>query len=160
MNKIRKLIHRVQAVGVIFENEQELGEVHSTPKKIDEVNSFDEVNLRHLEEFQKKEIQTLLMKYRILFLKKIRIAKVGEHKIRLIDTERKKSYVYSIPEALKSQVDKQIHEHLGLSLIEEHDAEISYPVACVLKKDKALRLCVYFRSLNVVPEPDDFPMKN
>ena len=35
----------------------------------------------------------------------------------------------------------------GLSLIEECDGEISYLVVCVLKKDRALRLCVDFRSL-------------
>ena len=101
------------------------------------MNSFDlnEVNLSHLEEFQRKELETLLMKYRTLFLIKVRITKVGEHKIRLIDTERNKSYEYRIPIALKAQVDKQIDELLGLGLFEECDAEISYPVACELKKD-------------------------
>ena len=42
LNKIKKLISRVQAVGITFENEQELGEVHPMPSKIDEVNIWFE----------------------------------------------------------------------------------------------------------------------
>ena len=130
--------------------------------KIDEVNSFNliQLNLSHLEEFQRKEIETLLMKYRTLFLNTVQIAKVGEPRIRLIETERKKPFIYRILEALKPQVDKQVEEFLSLGLIEEWDSEILYPVVCVVKKDGTLQLCVDFRSLNVATKPDDFPVEN
>ena len=100
------------------------------------------------------------MKYRTLFLNTVQIAKVGEPRIRLIETERKKPFIYRIPEALKPQVDKQVEKLLSLGLIEECDSEISYPVVCVMKKDGTLRLCVDFRSLNIVTKPDDFLMEN
>ena len=140
VNKIGKPTSRIQAVGVIFENEQELGKAHPMPRKIDEMNFFNlnEVNLNHLEEFQRKEIETLSMKHRNLFLNKVQIAKVGEHQIKLIETERKKQFIYKIPEALKTQVDRQVEELLSLGLLEKCDSEISYPVIYIMKKDRIL----------------------
>ncbi|GFU25664.1 hypothetical protein TNCV_2006051 [Trichonephila clavipes] len=88
-------------------------------------------------------------------------AKVGTHRIRLKpNIERKKPFVYRIPESLKIKVDEQIEELLRLDLIEESDAEIAYPIVCVNKKDGTLRLCVDFRALNSESVSDDFPMED
>ncbi|GFX02078.1 hypothetical protein TNCV_1749631 [Trichonephila clavipes] len=87
--------------------------------------------------------------------------KVGTHRIRLKpNIERKKPFVYRIPESLKIKVDEQIEELVRLDLIEESDAEIAYPIVCVNKKDGTLRLCVDFRALNSESVSDDFPMED
>lgn len=41
ISQIRKFIPSVQTVGVIFENEEELGEVHSNPSGNDNTNYFN-----------------------------------------------------------------------------------------------------------------------
>ncbi|GFX38564.1 retrovirus-related Pol polyprotein from transposon 17.6 [Trichonephila clavipes] len=88
-------------------------------------------------------------------------AKVGTHRIRLKpNIERKKPFVYRVPESLKIKVDEQIEELLRLDLIEESDTEIAYPIVCVNKKDGTLRLCVDFGALNSESVSDDFPMKD
>ncbi|GBO43950.1 hypothetical protein AVEN_21413-1 [Araneus ventricosus] len=74
--------------------------------------------------------------------------------------ERKKPYVYRIPEALKGKLDEQIGELLDVGLIEESDSDIAHPVVWVYKKDGSVRLCVDYRTLNAVTKPHDFPMEN
>ncbi|GFT65282.1 retrovirus-related Pol polyprotein from transposon opus [Trichonephila clavipes] len=122
VNKIRKYHPRALAVGVIFEDDHEFGEIHPTP------------NLS---------------------------SKVGTHRIRLKpNIERRKPFVYRIPESLKIKVDEQIEELLWIDLIEESDAEIAYPIVCVNKKGGTLRLNVDFRALNSESVSDDFPMED
>ncbi|GBN74503.1 Transposon Ty3-I Gag-Pol polyprotein [Araneus ventricosus] len=92
---------------------------------------------------------------------KLEKAKVEGHKIQLIpNLERKKPYIYRIPEALRGKVDEQIRELLAAGLIEESDSDTAHPVDCVYKKDGSVRLCVDYRTLNVVTKPDDIPMEN
>ncbi|GBM11447.1 Retrovirus-related Pol polyprotein from transposon 17.6 [Araneus ventricosus] len=74
--------------------------------------------------------------------------------------ERKKPYVYRIPEALKGKVEEQIGALLDAGLIEESDLDIAHPVVCVYKKERSVRLCVDYRTLNAVTKPDDFPVEN
>ncbi|XP_055936794.1 uncharacterized protein LOC129966395 [Argiope bruennichi] len=163
-NKIRKYYPRINAVGMIFEDDADFGEVYSSPsyknvcywKEI-----FDQVDLRHLSEEVKCQILNLLWNHHSIFTGQVRVAKVGHHKIKLEDDkERKKPYVYRIPEALKPQIDSQIEELLKLDLIEESSADIAYPIVCVNKKDGSIRMCVDYRALNAVTKTDDFPMED
>lgn len=69
INKIRKFTPRVQAVGVIFENEGELGEFHPTPNTNDNSNYFniEEVDLSHSKNVKRKGMLGLLSKYNDYF---------------------------------------------------------------------------------------------
>ncbi|XP_035228920.1 uncharacterized protein LOC118201016 [Stegodyphus dumicola] len=163
VNKIRKYIARVNAVGVIFENEEEFGEIHPTPQASSQDMEvvLQKLQLEHLTGDQQQQIKQLIRKHESLFTGKVKIAKVGFHKIKLKpNQERKKPHIYRIPETLKSKVDEQIEELLELDLIEESSAEIAYPIVCVNKKDGGIRLCVDYRALNSVTITDDFPMQN
>ena len=161
-NKIRKFHARVHTVGVIFEDDVEFGEIHPTPVEMPPLNKENiEVDINHLEKSKQIELFELLYKHSKLFSGKIQVAKVGEHKIRLLPgTERKKPYIYKIPESLKPEVDKQIEELENLGLIEPSEADIAYPVVCVAKRDGSMRLCIDFRHLNSVTKPFDYPMEN
>ncbi|GFV22151.1 retrovirus-related Pol polyprotein from transposon 17.6 [Trichonephila clavipes] len=120
-----------------------------------------EINLNHLKESEREQVLAIVLKHQTLFTSDVKIAKVGTHRIRLKpNIERKKPFVYSIPESLKIKVDEQIEELLRLDLIEESDAEIAYPIVCVNKKDGTLRLCVDFRALNSQSVSYDFPMED
>ncbi|GFY05493.1 retrovirus-related Pol polyprotein from transposon 17.6 [Trichonephila clavipes] len=124
VNKIRKYHPRALAVGVILKvTTNSRNPSYSNLSRSTSERVLHEINLNHLKE--------------------------RTHRIRLKpNIERKKPFVYRIPESLKIKVDEQIEELVRLDLIEESDAEIAYPIVCVNKKDGTLRLCVDFRALN------------
>ncbi|GFV96180.1 retrovirus-related Pol polyprotein from transposon 412 [Trichonephila clavipes] len=163
VNKIRKYHPRALAVGVIFEGDHEFGEIHPTPNLSRSTSErvLHEINLNHLKESEREQVLAIVLKHQTLFTSDVKIAKVGTHRIRLKpNIERKKPFVYRIPESLKIKVDEQIEELVRLDLIEESDAEIAYPIVCVNKKDGTLRLCVDSRALNSESVSDDFPMED
>ncbi|GFQ73907.1 retrovirus-related Pol polyprotein from transposon 17.6 [Trichonephila clavata] len=138
VNKIRKYHPRALAVGVIFEDDHEFGEIHPTPNLSRSTSErvLHETYLNHLKETEREQVLAILLKHRDLFTSDVKLAKVGAHRIRLKpNIERKKPFLYRIPESLKIKVDEQIEELLLLDLIEESDAEIAYPIVCVNKKD-------------------------
>ncbi|GFU90720.1 hypothetical protein TNCV_4182741 [Trichonephila clavipes] len=163
VNKIRKYHPRALAVGVIFEGDHEFGEIHLTPNLSRSTSErvLHEINLNNLKESEREQVLAIVLKHQTLFTSDVKIAKVGTHRIRLKpNIERKKPFVYRIPESLKIKVDEQIKELLRLDLIEESDAEIAYPIVCVNKKNGTLRHCVDFRALNSESVSDDFPMED
>ncbi|GFV49617.1 hypothetical protein TNCV_1484731 [Trichonephila clavipes] len=139
VNKIRKYHPRALAVGVIFEDDHEFGEIHPTPNLSRSTSErvLHEINLNHLKESEREQVLAIVLKHQTLFPSDVKIAK-----------------------SLKIKVDEQIEELLRLDLIEESDAEIAYPIVCVNKKDGTLRLCVDFRALNSESVSDDFPMED
>ncbi|GFT24527.1 retrovirus-related Pol polyprotein from transposon 17.6 [Trichonephila clavipes] len=153
VNKIRKYHPRALAVGVIFEDDHEFGEIHPTPNlsKSTSERVLHEINLNHLKKSEREQVLAIVLKHQTLFTSDVKIAKVGTHRIRLKP---------NIEQSLKIKVDEQIEELLRLDLIEESDAEIAYPIVCVNKKDGTLRLCVDFRALNSESVSDDFPMED
>ncbi|GFW28504.1 retrovirus-related Pol polyprotein from transposon 17.6 [Trichonephila clavipes] len=164
VNKIREYRARVQTVGVIYDIDDEFGEIYETPtvpaaEKNDE--ALDRVTLDYLPKKQQTQLKDLLHRHRTLFSGKIKRAKVVEHVIKLKNEEETmKSKTYKIPENLKRKVDMQIDELLELGLIEPVVSEIAHPVVCVHKKDGTIRLCIDFRSLNALTVPDEYPMQN
>ncbi|XP_042899321.2 uncharacterized protein [Parasteatoda tepidariorum] len=158
VNKIRRFHARVNSIGVIFENEDEFGEIITVPEtNIGKVMFDSRLDLEHLSDDQKRKLISLLGKHQELMTGKLKKANVEEHKIRLIpNNERKRPYIYRIPDALKGKVDEQIEELLDAGLIEESSAEIAYPVVCVSKKDGGID----YRALNAVTIIDDFPMED
>ncbi|GFV41363.1 retrovirus-related Pol polyprotein from transposon 17.6 [Trichonephila clavipes] len=126
-------------------------EIYETPtvtaaEKNDE--ALDRVTLDYLSKKQQTQLKDLLHRHRTLFSGKIKIAKVGEHLIKLkTEEETMKPKTYKIPENLKRKVDVQIDELLELGLIKPVVSEIAHPVVCVHKKDGTIRLCIDFRKL-------------
>ncbi|GFW90298.1 transposon Tf2-6 polyprotein [Trichonephila clavipes] len=158
VNKLREYRARVQRVGVIYDIDDEFGEIYETPtvpaaEKNDE--ALDRVTLDYLSKKQQTQLKDLLHRHRMSFSGKIKRAKVGEYVIKLKNEEETmKPKTYKIPENLKRKVDVQIDELLELGLIEPVVSEIAHPVVCVHKKDGTIRLCIDFRSLNALTVPD------
>ncbi|GFW11506.1 retrovirus-related Pol polyprotein from transposon 17.6 [Trichonephila clavipes] len=132
VNKIREYRARVQTVGVVYDIEDEFGEIYETStvpaaEKNDE--ALDRVTLEYLSKKQQTELKDHLHRYRTLFSGKIKRAKVGEHVIKLkTEEETMKHKTYQIPENLKRKVDAQIDELIELGLIEPVVSEIAHPV--------------------------------
>ncbi|GBN85711.1 hypothetical protein AVEN_22818-1 [Araneus ventricosus] len=119
VNKIRKYYPRSLAVGVIFEEDHDFGEINSTPNTsdVDSRELYEKIYLNHLSDEQRNELCGLLFRHNELFTCKMKVAKVGAHRIRFKPgAERKKPFVYRIPEALKDKVDEQIELDLDLDL--------------------------------------------
>ncbi|GFU07811.1 retrovirus-related Pol polyprotein from transposon 17.6 [Trichonephila clavipes] len=113
VNKIRKYHPRALAVGVIFEDDHEFGEMHPTPNLSRSTSErvLHQINLNHLKESEREQVLAIVLKHQTLFTSDVKIAKVGTHRIRLKpNIERKKTFVYRILESLKIKVDEQIEE--------------------------------------------------
>ncbi|GFQ75614.1 retrovirus-related Pol polyprotein from transposon 17.6 [Trichonephila clavata] len=99
VNKIRKYHPRALAVGVIFEDDHEFGEIHPTPNLLRSTSErvLHETDLNHLKETEREQVLAILLKHRTLFTSDVKIAKVGAHRIRLKpNIERKKPFLLSI----------------------------------------------------------------
>ena len=164
VNKIREYRARIQTVGIVYDIDEEFGEIYETPTfpiERKDLEIMERVNLDYLPTRQQNQLKDLLHRYETLFSGTIKRAKVGEHVIKLkSEEETMKPKTYKIPENLKRKVDAQIDELLELGLIEPVVSEIAHPVVCVHKKDGTIRLCIDFRSLNALTVPDAYPMQN
>ncbi|GFQ67418.1 gag-Pol polyprotein [Trichonephila clavata] len=85
VNKIRKYHPRALAVGVIFEDDHEFGEIHPTPNLLRSTSErvLHETDLNHLKETEREQVLAILLKHRTLFTSDVKIAKVGAHRMRL-----------------------------------------------------------------------------
>lgn len=77
VKEIQKCCARVHTVGVLYESEEEFGEIHATSfQRVSQCEDIDSLEMNHLNHFQIEEIKTLLSKYNKLFSGKVEIAKV------------------------------------------------------------------------------------
>lgn len=82
--KLRNFHIRTQTVGVILEDDVELGGIYPIPVKKYCLNKSNyEVDVSHLENNKQVELHELLRKHAPLFSGKIQVANVGKQKIRL-----------------------------------------------------------------------------
>ena len=65
---------------------------------------------------------------------------------------------YRLPYAYRERVKKELQEMLAAGIIEPSSSEWSSPLVVVHKEDGSLRLCVDYRRLNTVTQPDAYPM--
>ena len=86
-NNIRKFIPRVQSIGVIFDDEEDFGEIPCYPSLLDietDMIDLNSVDLNHLNSVQKQQMLNLIVKHKNVFSDKPGKCTVGEHKIELL----------------------------------------------------------------------------
>lgn len=158
-NKLRPYITRVNVVGVIFEDDKEFGEIPTAPNRCSTQMGELGVFADHLSASQVDELRHLINKHRSVFSDKPGTCKLGVHKIRLREgCEPKRSYNYRVPLALQSEVTRQVEELVEWGLVYPTQSQSAHPIVCVTKRDGGMRLCVDYRQLNAVTQPDAFPM--
>ncbi|GBO45566.1 Retrovirus-related Pol polyprotein from transposon 297 [Araneus ventricosus] len=165
VNKIRPYIARVQQVGLVFEQDEDFGDLHYAPADPIRKSLIDIwEHIRKMEGVlgfqQRAELSDVLRKYSDVFSSKPGRAMVEGHSVRVTpDCCPKRLKPYRVPIALQDEVDRQIKELLELDLIEPSDSDWAHPVVCVAKKNGSVRLCIDFRLLNSFTIPDAYPMK-
>lgn len=163
-NKLRPFIARVEHVGLIFDQDEDFGELYYTPSgKVEKGTEDlrDHLNTQGtLQNQQRLDLLKVLNAYRDVFNSKPGQAKLEGHSVRVTsECSPKRLRPYRVPIALQDEVDRQIRDLLESGLIEPSDSEWSHPVVCVSKKNGSVRLCVDFRYLNSFTVPDAFPMQ-
>lgn len=171
-NKIRKFHERIQEAminncSVIFDKDDEFGTVEVVEPPSINSNSLpsrriDAEKVAHLTHVQKRQLFEVLDKFPEVFSEKPGFYSGVEHEIKITPGfEPKRLREYRVPELLKPEVDRQIHELLELGIIRPSCSEMASPVVCVLKGPKGengVRLAVDYRYVNKHSSGDSYPI--
>ncbi|GFW25970.1 transposon Ty3-I Gag-Pol polyprotein [Trichonephila clavipes] len=165
-NKLRPHVARIEQIGLIFDQDNEFGDLHYAPTytvelAVNDIYKHVMDGSTGLENSQKYQLANLLSKFSDVFSSVPGSAKVKGHSVSLMpDFVLEKLKPYRIPIALQEEVNKQINDLLQLGLIEPSESEWAHFIVCVSKKDGSVRLCVDYRLLNNVPITNSYPMQN
>lgn len=161
-NRLRPYVSRVNAVGVIFEEDEEFGKITTVPQPVGSTAKRGILNISpNLTAIQQAQLKGIISEFDMVFDDKPGKCKVGCHRIQLEEGAKLgKSFPYKVPVALRPEVDRQVKELLQWGLIYPIESDAAHPVVCVAKKDGSMRMCIDFRKLNAVSKQDQFPMQN
>ncbi len=115
------------------------------------------VNLIHLNDPLRAEMQDLLDRFPLLFRKRPGRTELVQHSIHLTDTTPSRQRPY-VSERLLKCLKEEIEMMKQLDVIEPSKSEWSSHLVIVPKKDGSLRVCVDFRKLNAQSRFDAYPM--
>ena len=164
-NKLRKFVTRVNVVGVVYDEDQDFGEIECCPSvnvskdEQETIDAIKNVDLSHLNDVQAKLLRELLYKHRFVFSNRPGTCDVNPHEINLVEGFAPKAMKpYRIPEALKAEVDKQVDQLLEDGKIKESSSCFAHPIVCVAKPNGDVRMCTDLRYVNSGTIRDAYPM--
>ena len=160
---LRQYVARTDQVGVIFENENQFGDLQTCPSSDDfepqNDDRFDKLNLSHLTPSQKTELLALLREFSDIFNDKPSHCNLIEHKITLVENAQpRRLRPYRIPDKLKAEVSRQIKDLEAQGKIRKSNSPFAHPVVCVMKPSGDVRLCVDLRLVNSMTVDDRYPL--
>ncbi|KAG9390150.1 hypothetical protein J8273_8189 [Carpediemonas membranifera] len=79
-------------------------------------------------------------------------------KIRLTEGKTTNTPPYRYSLAVQDEIRLQTSQQLDLGIIESSDSPYNSPIVAVVKRDNSIRLCLDFRRLNDITEPDEHPL--
>ena len=154
-DQLRSFITDVKTVGVVFEDEEDFGDIVFTPDTCVDQDplqvheKFKDLDLSHLNPKQQRDLLSLLQKHVNVFSDKTGFCDLYKHRIELKKGYEPKSFKpYRIPETLKQEVGRQIDNLLAEGKIQESDTPWVHPIVCVIKPDKSVRMCVNYKYVN------------
>ena len=113
----------------------------------------------HLELEQRGQLSSLLIQYKDVFDDKPGRTTVVEHAIKLVPGARPvRQTPYRLHPEKQRAVNTEIASLLEQGIIEETNSPWVAPILVVPKPDGTGRLCVDYRKLNNLTEPDPFPI--
>ena len=125
---------------------------------------IDPDKLAHLTTEQQTELLAVLDKYPECFSDVPGFCDIVQHEIHVTeDFKPKRLREYSVPESLRSEVERQIQEMLQLGIIRPSKSEMASPIVCILKgKDgkDGVRIAIDYRYVNKFSIGDAYPTPN
>ena len=122
-----------------------------------------EIDLGELTMEQKENVYKMLLKTKsALAVNETDIgkAKVTPHKIVLTNNTPIWQKPRRFAEPVNEEIERQCQELEMMEIIEKSNSPWSSPVVPIRKVDGCLRLCIDYRKVNAVTEPEKFPMPN
>lgn len=119
------------------------------------------VDLDHLPQKQRKEVENLLIKYADVFSRDrddIGSIEKLQMDIKLTDESPIHKAHRRIPKPLYPEVKEYLKNLEINGWIKKSDSAFSSPIVCVRKKDGSLRICVDYRGINAKTIPDRMPI--
>jgi len=158
-NELRSFHMRVDAIGVLFHDEEEFGDVVACETDKEEfAEKFKQLNLSHLDESQQLQLYEVLCKHAAVFDDRPGSCKVDPVEIKLQDGfTPKPQRVYRVPEKLQHEVDNQIQELLAAGKIQPSNSPFCHPVILIAKGTK-YRLVTDLRYVNKHIVDDQYPL--
>ena len=164
-NNLRKFVTRINAVGVIYDEDKDFGSIECCPPvnlnkdEQETIEAIKNVDLSHLDVQKAKQLRELLYKHRFVFNNRPGTCNVEPHEINLVEGFKPKALKpYRIPEVLKNEVDKQIKQLLEDGKIKESSSCFAHPIVCVAKPNGDVRMCTDLRYVNSGTIRDAYPM--
>ena len=163
-NRLRKFITRVSALGVIFEDDEDFGDlemwesvvISDEPTAADKIKTLD---LSHLSCTQQDELRSVLLRHAEVFSDVPGHCNILEHDIKLEPGFRPNPPTpYRVPHKLQPEVARQMSDLLGQDRIEVSTSDFAHPIVCVIKKNGEVRVCCDFRHVNSATVMDRYPM--
>ena len=159
----------VKSCSVMFEDDEDFGYINPVPERVDNPSCYilpstviDPSAIEHLNTDQQRALLTLLDEFSDCFSEIPGFTSVVTHSIPLTDDFKPKRLpAYRVPERLKTEVSKQIHEMLENQIIRPSNSPMSSPLVCILKGrdgSAGVRLAVDYRYVNKFTRDDAFPM--
>ena len=136
---ILEFVNHVDAIGVIFDEDTDLGQFKycpiTTPGDEQTIDKFSSLDLNHLSVIQQKQLLFQLCKFDHVSSDKLGLCKIIQHSIRLVEGfESKPTHLYHIPDKLKAEVDRQVAELLSEGKIRRSKSPYAHPIVCVSKQ--------------------------
>ena len=160
----------VETCAVIFEHDLDFGLVNvvdsavQRPDRSSELplsQKIDPARLAHLSARQREEL-SVFDAFPDCFSDTPGFCDFVEHEIPVTsDFKPKRLRTYKVPELLKPEVQRQIHELLSLGFIRPSKSQMASPLVCVLKgKDgkDGVRLAIDYRYVNKYTVGDAYPI--
>ena len=111
-----------------------------------------------LSEEQKKELKQLLQGYDKVFSNTPGDAKVKPFKIETGETKPISQYPRRLPEKWKDKIHDQIKTLMSTGIITASTSPWASPIVPVPKPNGDVRMCIDYRQLNAVTQPDVYPL--
>ena len=111
----------------------------------------------NLHDAQQHDLHTLLHDFDALFQNKPGRTEAATHYIKMGDATPIRLAPYRLPATYRDVVALELQEVESQGIIEHSSSQWAVPIVLV-PKDKAIRICVDYRHLNTVSQPDAYPM--
>lgn len=112
----------------------------------------------NLDNTQVQEVKRMLGNFRDVLTDIPGKTTLGEHAIRLTDTEPVRCKPYPTPHALRAEVQKEVDAMLEMGIVTKSTSPYASPLTMVVKPDGTYRCCVDSRKINARTEFDAEPV--